>query len=109
MPIDDINAAAVTPGLALLNWNGAMAAEHPVTSLGADPLLLQSVATSDGPDGPRQMARLVSAEVSRARQAVDDLNLLTSAVLLQGLCAARNPSWPSWLSPCRRRAMMPNC
>ena len=32
----DLSAAAVTPSLALLNWNGAMAVEHPVTSLGAD-------------------------------------------------------------------------
>ena len=87
----DLSAAAVTPSLALLNWNGAMAVEHPVTSLGADPLLFQSIAATEGPDDQGEMAHLVSAEVSRATEAVDDLSLLTSAVLLQGAVRSSKP------------------
>jgi hypothetical protein len=87
----EINAAAVTPGLGLLDWSGAMAAEHPVTSLGVDQLLLQSGAASEGSDSRRQMAKLVSAEVSRVREAVDDLNLLTSALILQGAVRSSRP------------------
>ena len=88
----DLDAAAVTPGLALLNWNGAMAAEHPVTSLQADPLLLlRSVAAAEGSDGPRQVAQLVSAEVGRVWEAVDDLSLLTSAAILQDAVRGSNP------------------
>ena len=37
------------------------------------------------------MGRLVSAEVSRATEAVDDLSLLTSAVLLQGAVRSSKP------------------
>jgi hypothetical protein len=85
----EVNAAAVTPGLALLNWSGAMAAEHPATSLGTDTLLLQSL--SEGSDSRRQMAQLVSAEVSRVREAVDDLNLLTSALILHGAVRSSRP------------------
>jgi hypothetical protein len=87
----DASAGAVTPSLALLNWNGAMAVEHPVTSLGADPLLFQSIAATEGPDDQGEMAHLVSAEVNRATEAVDDLSLLTSAVLLQGAVRSSKP------------------
>ena len=87
----DTSAAPVTPSVALLNWDGAMAVEHPVPSLGADPLLFQTIAATQGPDHPGEMAQQVSAEVSRATEAVDGLNLLTSAVLLQGAVRSSKP------------------
>jgi hypothetical protein len=87
----DVSAATVTPSVALLDWNGAMAVEQPLTSLGADPLLFKSVAATEGPDGPDEMAQVMSAEVGRATEAVGDLNLLTSAVLLQGAVRSSKP------------------
>lgn len=84
-------SAAPTPGIQFVTWSAAEAADPPSVTSGAEAQLRQPPA-EPGPSGSwRQTADVMAAKVDGVRQQVDELNLLTSAVVLQDAVSHSQP------------------